>query len=134
MSWIATKLFFKKTWLFLKEYWQIPFMFLWTAITVVLTRRNTAALKDVIAAKQESHKKEVETLEKIHSDEIMKLKGAQKEYLKTIEQLEAKFKQQKIELTKKQTEDVKKIVLKSKGNPEEIIRKIENDFGIKFKN
>ena len=26
------------------------------------------------------------------------------------------------------------IVIKSKGNPEEIIRKIENDFGIKFKN
>ncbi len=134
MTWLATKLFFKKTWSFLKEYWQIPFIFLWTLATIVLTRRNTDALKEVISAKQQSHKKEIETLEKIHSDEIIKLKGVQEEYLKTIEQLEAKFKKQNIELSKKQVEDVKKIVVKSKGNPEEIIRKIENDFGIKFKN
>ncbi len=134
MTWLATKLFFKKTWSFLKEYWQIPFIFLWTLATIVLTRRNTDALKEVISAKQQSHKKEIETLEKIHSDEIIKLKGVQEEYLRTIEQLEAKFKKQNIELSKKQVEDVKKIVVKSKGNPEEIIRKIENDFGIKFKN
>lgn len=134
MSWLATKLFFKKSWAFLKEYWQIPFMVLWTVATVIMSRRNTAALKDVIAAKQKSHKREVKILEKNHSDEIAKLKGAQEEYLRTIEQLEVKFKKENIELTKKQTEDVKKIVLKSKGNPEEIIRKIENDFGIKFKN
>ena len=134
MTWLATKLFFKKTWSFLKEYWQIPFIFLWTLTTIVLTRRNTDALKEVISAKQQSHKKEIETLEKAHSDEIIKLKGVQEEYLRTIEQLEAKFKKQNIELSKKQVEDVKKIVVKSKGNPEEIIRKIENDFGIKFKN
>ena len=134
MTWLATKLFFKKTWSFLKEYWQIPFIFLWTLATIVLTRRNTDALKEVISAKQQSHKKEIETLEKIHSDEIIKLKGVQEEYLRTIEQLEVKFKKQNIELSKKQVEDVKKIVVKSKGNPEEIIRKIENDFGIKFKN
>ena len=78
MTWLATKLFFKKTWSFLKEYWQIPFIFLWTLATIVLTRRNTDALKEVISAKQQSHKKEIETLEKIHSDEIIKLKLSNK--------------------------------------------------------
>ena len=134
MSWIATKLFFKKVWIFLKEYWQIPFMFLWTLITVVLTRRNTEALQEVLSVRQKSHRKEVETLERVHNKEIEKLKGIQEGYLKTIEDLESKFKEQNIELSKKQVEDVKKIVIKSKGNPEEIIRKIENEFGIKFKN
>ncbi len=56
MTWLATKLFFKKTWSFLKEYWQIPFIFLWTLATIVLTRRNTDVLKEVISAKQQSHK------------------------------------------------------------------------------
>ena len=134
MSWLATKLFFKKTWSFLKEHWQIPFVFLWTMVTVILTRRNTQALKDVITAKQESHKKEIETLEKIHSNEILELKGVQKQYLKTIRELETKFKEQNRELSEKHAEDVKEIVVRSKGNPEEIIRKIEDEFGIKFKN
>lgn len=134
MSWLATKLFFKRTWSFLKEHWQIPFVILWTIVTVILSRRNTEALKDVISAKQNSHRKQVETLKRIHKDEILKLKNLQEEYVKTIEQLEEKFKEQEKELSEKHIEDVKEIVIKSKGNPEAIKRKIENEFGIKFIN
>ena len=47
--------------------------------------------------------------------------------------LEKEFENQNKKLSKKHIKDVKEIVIKSKGNPEEIIRKIENDFGIKFK-
>lgn len=132
MSWLATKLFFKRIWSFLKEHWQIPFMVVWTVITVVLSRRNTSALKDVIDAKQKSHKKEVETLKRLHKDEVLKLKNLQEEYVRTIEQLEQKFKEQDQELSEKHAEDVKEIVIKSKGNPEAIKRKIEDEFGIKF--
>lgn len=134
MSWLAFKLFIKKSWSFLKEHWQIPFMLAWTIITVILARRNTDALKDVISAKQESHKKEIETLNKIHKEEVLKLKNVQAEYIRTIEALEAKFEEENKTLSKKHVEDVKEIVIKSKGNPEEIKRKIENEFGIKFRN
>ena len=132
MSWLAIKLFFKKTWTFLKEHWQLPFIVLWTLVTVILSRRNTEALKDVLSAKQASHKKEVEMLKRTHRDEVLKLKSLQEQYVKTIEQLEQKFKEQDQELSEKHTEDVKEIVIKSKGNPEAIRRKIEDEFGIKF--
>lgn len=134
MSWLATKLFIQRTWSFLREHWQIPFMALWTIVTVVLARRNSEALKDVISAKQQSHKKEVEALKRLHKDEVLRLKNLQEEYVKTIEQLEQKFKEQDQELSEKHVEDVKEIVIKSKGNPEAIKRKIENEFGIKFVN
>ena len=134
MSWLATKLFLKKTWSFLKEHWQLPFIAVWTIITIILSRRNTDALKEVISAKQDSHKKEVEMLKRIHRDEVLKLKDLQQEYLQTLEELEKKFKEQNQQLSEKHVEDVKKIVIKSKGNPEEIKRKIENEFGIKFTN
>lgn len=133
MSWLATKLFFKKTWIFLKEYWQIPFVIVWTTITVVLTRRNTEALKEVILIKKESHKKQIEILKKGHEDEILKLKKVQKQYLETMQKLEQKFKEQDRALSDKHVKHVKDIVVKSQGNPEEIIRKIESEFGIKFK-
>ena len=69
----------------------------------------------------------------MHKDEILRLKGLQEQYVKTIQELEGKFKAQEKQLSKKQVEDVKDIVIKSKGNPEEIKRKIEDEFGIKFK-
>ena len=131
---VSHKTAFQENVVFLKEHWQIPFVILWTIVTVILSRRNTEALKDVISAKQKSHRKQVETLKRIHKDEILKLKNLQEEYVKTIEQLEEKFKEQEKELSEKHIEDVKEIVIKSKGNPEAIKRKIENEFGIKFIN
>ena len=107
-------------------------MVAWTIITVILSRRNTDALKDVIDAKQKSHKQEVETLKKIHKDEVLKMKNLQDEYVRTIQQLEKRFEEQNQKLSEKHVEDVKEIVIKSKGNPEAIKKKIENEFGIKF--
>ena len=111
----------------------MPFIAVWTIVTIVLTRRNTQALKEVISVKQDSHKREVEALNRIHRDEVLKLKNLQKEYLRTMQELENKFHEQNEHLSEKHAEDIKKIVIKSKGNPEEIKRKIENEFGIKFK-
>lgn len=134
VSWLAVKLFISRAWAFLKDYWQIPFMVLWTIITVLLARRNTQALKDVLTAKQKSHKEQVESLKKNHKEEVLKLKKIQKEYVKALEELEVKFDEQNQRLSEKHIEDVKEIVVKSKGNPQEIKRKIENEFGIKFTN
>lgn len=133
MTWILIKDYAERSWAWLKTHWQVPFLVVWSIVVYLFTRRNTDALIDVIEAKETSHKKEVEALKRSHKDEILKLKGLQAEYVKTIKELEASFEQQKKELSKKQVEDVKKIVIKSKGNPEEIKRKIENEFGIKFK-
>lgn len=134
MTWIIIKEYAYKSWEWIKTYWQVPFLIVWSIIIYLFTRRNTDALLEVIKTKDLSHKKEVEALKRTHKDEILKLKGLQKEYVKTIKELEQSFKQQKKELSEKQVEDVKQIVIKSKGNPEEIKRKIEDEFGIKFKN
>lgn len=134
MQWAVIKITFKKVWVWLKTYWQVPFLLVWTLVIYLFARRNTDALLQVLEIKKQSHKEEVEALNKSHKDEILKLKGIQAEYLKTIEQLESKFEEQQRKLSEKQVEHVKEVVIKSKGNPEEIKRKIENEFGIKFKN
>jgi hypothetical protein len=134
MQWAVIKITLKKAWVWLKTYWQVPFLLAWTLVIYLFARRNTDALLQVLEIKKQSHKEEVEALNKSHKDEILKLKGIQAEYLKTIEQLESKFEEQQRKLSEKQVEHVKEVVIKSKGNPEEIKRKIENEFGIKFKN
>lgn len=134
MTWVLVKEYVEKSWAWLKANWQVPFLLVWSIIVYLFTRRNTDALLEVIETKDQSHKKEIEALQRSHKDEILKLKGLQAEYIKTIKELEESFEQQKRALSEKQVEDVKQIVIKSKGNPEEIKRKIEDEFGIKFKN
>ena len=133
MTWLSTKTFFKACWLWIRTYWQVPFIIFWTILVYLFARRNTDALLEVLEAKKSSHKDEIESLKRLHKDEILRLKGLQEQYVKTIQELEGKFKAQEKQLSKKQVEDVKDIVIKSKGNPEEIKRKIEDEFGIKFK-
>ena len=133
MTWVLIKEYAEKSWEWLKTNWQVPFLVMWSAVVYLFSRRNTNALLEVIKTKDQSHKEEVEALKRSHKDEILKLKGLQSEYVKTIKELQESFEQQKKELSEKQVEDVKQIVIKSKGNPEEIKRRIEDEFGIKFK-
>lgn len=133
MTWILIKESIEKSWTWLKEHWQLPFLVVWSVVIYLFTRRNTDALSDVLKIKQTAHEQEIEALKKSHKDEILKLKGLHAEYIKTIKHLEQGFKEQKQELSEKHVEDVKEIVIKSKGDPDEIKRKIENEFGIKFK-
>ena len=123
----------EKSYTWLKHNWKIPFIIIYTFAVYALSRRNTDALKDVMESQKEAHKNELKVLSDTHNDQILKLKGLQKQYEDTIFELQDRFKKEEKDLTEKQTKEIKKIVIKSKGNPEEIKRKIENEFGIKFK-
>ena len=133
MQWLLIKTTLKKSWVWLKHNWKIPFLLVWSILIYVLSRRNTSALKEVLETNKQAHREEVETLNRIHREELLRLRNLQVEYKDTISKLEREFETQNKKLSQKQIEDVKEIVIKSKGRPEEIIRKIENDFGIKFK-
>tara|TARA_B100000214_G_scaffold53891_2_gene34343 strand:- start:4728 stop:5132 length:405 start_codon:yes stop_codon:yes gene_type:complete len=129
MSWILFKTSLKKSYLWLKEHWQIPFLVVWTVIVYVLTRRNTDALLEVVEAKRDSYKEQVEILRKSHNDEILKRNKLSAKYDRAITLLEEEFKKDKKKLTESQKNDIKEVVIKSKGNSNEIKRKIQEEFG-----
>ena len=95
MSWLTIKLTFKKLLVWLKEYWQIPFLILWTAVVWVFARRNTEAMVEAIEAKKESHKKQIDVLNKSHKEEIEKKNDLIKKYHETLDKLEKEFKNKK---------------------------------------
>ena len=129
MSWLLFKTTLKKCYIWLKEYWQIPFMILWTVLVYVMTRRNTDALMEVIETRKESYKKQIEVLKKSHYDELLKRDELLLLYQDAIKKIEDDYRLKKIELTKSQKNEIKKIVVKSKGNPDEIKKKIQDQFG-----
>ena len=134
MTWLVVKTGLKKAYVWLKYNWKVPLLIAWSLFIFIASRRNTEALKGVLEANKKAHREEIDILNKSHKEEIIKLKSLQQQYKDTILKLEKEFEIQNRKLSEKHIEEVKSIVIKSKGNPQEIIRKIENDFNIKFKN
>jgi hypothetical protein len=132
VTWIVFKSFVKRSWLWLKEHWQIPFLALWTILVYVLTRRNTDALIEVMEAKRNSYKKQIEALRASHNDEILKRDKLLEQYEETLDKVEEKFKEEEKKLTESQKNEIKEVVVKSKGNPDEIRKRIEEEFGIRY--
>ena len=132
MSWLVIKTCLKKTFVWLKEHWQIPFLVLWSVAVWVIARRNTDALLEVIAAKRDSYKQQVEILRNSHNDEILKRDALIEEYEEALNRVEREFAKRKEELSEKQKNDIKEVVVKSKGNSNEVKKRIEEEFGIEF--
>ena len=118
--------------LWIREHWQIPFLVVWTIVVYVLTRRNTDALLEVVEAKKESYRKQLEVLRESHNDEILKRDKLFQRYENALQEVEEKFKEKEKELTESHKSEIKEVVTKSKGDPDEIRKRIEEEFGFKF--
>lgn len=127
--WVVT---LKKAWVWLKNHWQIPFLVVWSILIWILSRRNTDAMSEVIAAKRESYEKQIQVLKETHNDEILKRDDLIEEYEKSLQRVEKDFKEKEKELSEIQKNEIKELIIKSKGNPDEIRKRIEKEFGFKF--
>ena len=101
MAWILFKTKIKKLWLWLKEYWQVPFLIAWTVIVWILTRRNSQAIVDVLEIRTESYKKQIEELRKAHNDELIMRDDLIKEYHRVLEKVEEQFRKDERRLQEK---------------------------------
>ena len=132
MTWIAFKGFVSKSWLWLKHYWQIPLLVLWTFAVYFFARRNTEALIDVMDARKDSYDKQLKELKSRHEHEILERNRLIQEYHTAVARIEKKYEEREKRLTKKEKQRVKEIVKKSKGEPSVIKREIEKSFGFTY--
>ena len=88
---------------------------------------------EVIEAKKESYKRELQVLRTSHNDEILKREKLTEEYQRALELIEQKYKEKEKDLTEGHKNEIKEVVIKSKGKPEDVIRRIEREFGFVFK-
>jgi len=134
MFFIKMQTFFSKVFCWLKNNWKIPFIVFWTGLVWFFARRDVESVKQVLKVRNESHKKQIDAINKRHVEKVLSIKKISEQYQKTIVELQKKFEEEQDALSEKQIEDVKEVVVKSKGDPEAIKRRIEREFGIKFKN
>ena len=129
---MGTIFFIKKAWAWLKEYWKIPALIVYTIIMAVVFRRNTQALKETLEIKRESYEAQLKALSGLHEEELLKRDGLIEQYQDIVTKLEADFKKKNKVLEKEHRERIRKVILESKKNPEEIKKKIQNMFGFRY--
>ena len=132
MSWLVVKKTLKSSWLWLKTYWHVPLLIIWSIVVYVLSKRNTDALVEVMEARKESYEKQINELKTRHNNEIIERDRLINQYHETVSAIEKKYEEQKKKLKAKEKKKIKEIVKKSKGEPDVIKAEIEKSFGFVF--
>ena len=132
MSWLGVRMFAKKLYLWIKTHWQLPLLVLWTFMVYLFSKKNSEAIVETLNIRKESYKNQIEAINRAHRNEILKRESLIEDYEETLESIEKIFKEKQKKLTELQKEIVKDVIIKSKDNPEEIIKRIEQEFGITY--
>jgi len=126
---MTAAIFFKKLWVWLKNYWYIPVIIVLIVLVWIFTQKSPDALINILKNSRDTSKKEVDILNKIHSDEIKKREEALETYHKTIETVEKTYAEQNKKLDAKKKKQIKKIVDESAGDPEALTKLLADKMG-----
>ena len=124
----------KKTWLWLKSHWQIPFVTLLIAVGLLLwalTRKQVflTALLDYIENSKKDYENQIEIVDKIHQNEIEKRDTILKEYNKNLEKVEGKLAEEEKKLSSAKKRELKKLVEQGYNDPERLSRELARLYG-----
>ena len=132
MTWIAAKLFFGKAWVWIKTYWYIPAVLIYTIVLWVLFRRNGASALEVLKASKESYEAQIKAMETAHAKEIEARDMALAQYESIVSALEEEYAANRETLSREKRKKVKEYIEKYGEDPEELARIIEEQFGIEY--
>ena len=132
MSWLAFKLFAKKAWAWLKAYWYVPVLLLYTVVVAVVFRRDATAVAEVLAVTKDSYKKQVDVLNETHETEIEERDKILKEYNNVITSIENRHESAVGELDKKKKKRIKELVAEHHNNPHRLSKMLAAAYGITY--
>ena len=118
--------------MWLKHYWYIPAVLVYTLVLIVATRRNTSAALEVLAVSKESYEKQVSVLNKTHEDEIQKRDKIVEKYNKVISEIDANRDNDLVKLDKDKKKRIKKLIEDNHEEPERLSRLLSITFGVPY--
>ena len=136
MTLLKVKLIGKKIWLGTKKFWWaiiLGLLFVCAGLISIATRNGVlvAGVLDLLDAKRAAHKTEIDTLTRIHDDEVSEKNKRLSEHLKRRAQLEEEFKKRGETLDAEKEAELKRLVDEGYNNPEKLARDLAKAFGIK---
>ena len=124
------KLFLKKAWVWLKHYWYIPALLIYTIVLWVFFRRSNNRLLEVLDITKESYEKEIQVMKSAHEKEIQKREEIVLLYQETLKNIENEFNIKTKELSSKKQKEIKKIVEENREDPSVLAEEMKKLFGV----
>ena len=132
MNWLAVKFFLKKSWLWLKTYWYVPLVLLYTLVLWLVFRKDGAAAIGALEIKSDSYKKQIDVINKTHEAEIKKKEEVNKVFNETVEISETELKNKNEALDRGKKKRVKEIVEKHSDDPKALAELVKESFGFEI--
>tara|TARA_R110002020_G_scaffold180244_1_gene374536 strand:- start:4746 stop:5129 length:384 start_codon:yes stop_codon:yes gene_type:complete len=120
----------EKAWAWLKTYWYVPALLIYTVVLMVVFRKDDANALGVLEASKDSYKKQINVLNETHESELKKRDEIIKKYNKTIEQIESQHADESRKLDAHKKRRVKKLIEENHEDPEHLTRLLSLTFGI----
>jgi len=122
-------IYLKLAYLFVKKYWKIFAMAVWSIGIFVFSRKNNQAAMEALETRKKSYESQIKALEDARKTEIKKREELTLKYKETLAKIEEKYAVKEKELSIKEKKKVKDIIKRAEGNPDEINNKLESLFG-----
>lgn len=115
------------TWL--TSHWKIIAIVLAVVIAIGYMQYSRTSLVKLLSDTQQSHKKELDDLSKQHIDAIKQRDEAIKQYEEKLQLIQQEYEAAKKALELKKNGDAKKIIDETKGDPQELAKKLAQSTG-----
>lgn len=123
-------MFLKKAWVWLRHYWYIPALVIYTLVLWAFFRRSNNNLLKVLSITKDSYEKEIQVIKSTHEKELQKREEIVFLYQETLKKLETEFSIKTKDLSIKKQKEIKKLVEENKEDPSNLAEEMKKLFGV----
>ena len=127
VSWLVIKTSSKKVWTWIKHYWYVPAVLIYTLVLWFLFKNKDKAF-EILKIREESLKDQIDAIKDSHEEEIRRRDKVLEEYNKILEDIEKEYEEGREELSEKKKKEIKRIIEKNLEDPEAIAKEMAEKF------
>jgi len=121
---MLTAVFWKKAWVWLKNYWYFPVIAILALALFLSGKGRNNKLFDLMEGQREKYKQEIETINKANAEKDKKKAEAIKANKEKIREIEEQFDIKVDQLERHKEIELEETIKKYENNPDELARKI----------
>lgn len=121
--------FLSKAWVWIKNYWYIPFILGLAAAAFLLKKKDIVDWSAMLDNARNSHKSEVGAIEAAHAKEIALRNAALKRVAEAKEKIKEEYKRNEIEIDAKKEKEIDRVLKQTKNDPDAMAEEIKKKTG-----
>lgn len=119
-----TVLFWKKTWVWLKNYWYFPIIFIMGILLLLSGKGTNSKAFKLLDNQKENYEKEIEAINKAKEQKDKRQKEIIEANQEKIKEIELQFDVKIEELESNKEQELKKTIKEFENNPDELAKRI----------